>query len=268
LELRAHTAGTLHDAGRAFSKEGIQAYENTKNWLDQSVCWVIPTRGFYPAKVVDSWDTICWPMNQQRTPRLAIIGMEVGDAYNTLFKLATDREFCAKHYDPTSVDLIQRMKFILTTEEDNILPPNAVEGLFAALYTCPDCKKDINPASWTCEDGHRGYDAVSGLYFTKSMPPRPMAYGHPSEPDSFKPVSVAQAIKDGSTIEVNGIAMGCAIWRKELFAQVAYPWFETVDGGTQDLVFCKRAKEQANARFGVNAGVRVGHLDIKTGVLY
>lgn len=268
MEFRALTAGTLHDTGRAFSPEGIEAFEKTKNWLDQSVAWVIPTRGFYPAKVVDSWDTICWPMNQRRTGRLAMIGMEVGDAYNMLFRLATDREFCAMNYAPETVELIQSTKFILTTEEDNVIPPNAIEGLMASLYTCPDCEADIDPESWVCPEGHRGYDAVSGLYFTKSMPPRPMAYGSVSEPGDFKPVSVAQAIKDGSTIEVNGIAMGCAIWRKELFKRVSSPWFETVDGGTQDLVFCKKAKSEANARFGVNCSVRVGHLDVKTGVLY
>jgi hypothetical protein len=78
-------------------------------------------------------------------------------------------------------------------------------------------------------------------------------------------------------MEVNGIAMGCALWRMELFRELAAPWFVTVNdvfpekGGaqcfTQDLYFCERAR-RAGKRFAVDFRVKVGHLDTETGVVY
>lgn len=281
LEVTATVGSEVAGTGAGFRH--ADKHEATKGWLDQSITWVIPTRGFYHYRIVDSWDMLDWPMNQARTGRLTAANMEVGDAYNYLFRLCMDAEFCGKFYNPLYTKVITETKFILTTEEDNILPSNAITGLMGSLYTCPDCGKDVAARgghrdaalfeAWTCEDGHPGYDAVSGLYFTKGLPPRPMAYGDPANgPDDFTPRSVDRAIKDKATIEVNGIAMGCAIWRKPLIEKVSQPWFQTTPtdvknghgGGTQDLFFCKKAKTEAGARFGVNCGVKIGHMNYKT----
>lgn len=269
----ARVASELSEQGQAFKNPG--AYEKTRGWLDQSLTWIIATRGMYPAKVVASWDMIDWPMNQARTGRLEAIGMEVGDAYNHLFRLATDQEFCERFYIPAYSQMIVGTRFVFVTEEDNIQPPNAVTGLMAAIYECPDCGELISDyEAWNCPNGHHGYDAVSGLYYTKSIPPRPMAYGNPKNgPDDFKPQPVEDAVAQKATIEVNGIGMGCAIFRKGLFAQVSEPWFQTTPAdnatgggsGTQDLFFCRKAKEEAGARFGVNCAVKVGHVNIRTG---
>ena len=266
-------AGEMSADGMAFRNPG--AYEKTRGWLDQSLTWVVATRGMYPAKVVDSWDMIDWPMNQAKTGRLTAIGMEVGDAYNHLFKLATDYDLCVKSYVPQYARIITGTRFIFTTEEDNIQPSNVITGLMAAIYECPDCVDEIiNFEDWTCPNGHHGYDAVSGLYYTKAIPPRPMAYGNPKNgPDDFKPQPVEEAVKLKATIEVNGIGMGCSIWRKGLLKKVSEPWFKTIDndaetgsgGGTQDLYMCRKAKEEAGARFGVNCNVKVGHINIQTG---
>lgn len=273
-ELRTATAADLAERGRAF--DNLDAYEETKGWTDQTFSWVIPTAGnMVHWDVVDSWDMVDMPMNQARTGRLRAKNMEVGEAYNHLFRLSTDEEFCAKHYNTEYTALIQGTRFVWTTEHDNIQPTNAVTGLMAAIYTCPDCGREItNIEDWMCAVGHRGYDAVSGLYFTKGEPPRPMAYGNPKNgPEDFKPQPVKEAVIAKKTIEVNGIGMGSAIWRKELFRKVAYPWFETIQkdnmtgtgGGTQDLTFCKKARAETGARFGVNCAVKVGHVNLRTG---
>lgn len=272
----AHVASEVSAKGMAFRNPG--AYEKTRGWLDQSLTWVIATRGMYPCQVVDSWDMLDWPMNQARTGRLTAKGMEVADAYNHLFRMATDEKFCATFYNPQYTQLIAGTRFVFTTEEDNILPPNAVTGLMASIYACPDCALDVTDfEEWKCENGHHGYDAVSGLYYTKSVPPRPMAYGNPANgPEDFKPQPVQRAVELGATIEVNGIGMGAAIFRKGLFAKVSKPWFETVQadansgsgGGTQDLFFCRKAKAEAGARFGVNCAVKVGHINLRTGEVY
>jgi hypothetical protein len=277
LEPRVTEAGALADRGLAF--KNLDAYEDTKGWTDQSFTWVIPTAGnMIHWDVVDSWDNLDMPMNQARTGRLRSRNMEVGEAYNYLFKLAIDEGESEKIHHPEYTALIQSTRFVFTTEHDNILPTNAVTGLMAAIYTCPDCEEEITDTEkWECKNGHHGYDAVSGLYFTKGIPPRPMAYGNPKNgPDDFTPQSVKQAVIDKKTIPVNGIAMGCAVWRKELFRQVSYPWFKTIEkdnmagtgGATQDLFFCKRAAIEAGARFGVCCKVRVGHTNLKTGTQF
>lgn len=312
-------ARELADSGIAFQNPG--AYEKTQGYRDQSLTWVMPTTGWIHVDVVDSWAGIDWPMNQIHTGCLRANKMEVGEAYNFLFKLAADLEFCRSKFNDEYSEIITGTRFVWTTEQDNIIPPNAVLDLMASIYTCPDCGEPIGRklvrsishaevpieqrvtlwqrfcawlghpivtmqsqprvvtsyeedpellAKWQCAAGHRGYDAVSGLYHTKTLPPRPMAYGDPkSGPDDMTPQAVEEHVRAKTTMEVNGIGMGCAIWRKALFSEVSEPWFQTVQkesasgigGGTQDLFFCKKAKAETGARFGVHCGVRVGHVD-------
>lgn len=277
MEVLASTASERAETGEGLKH--LADYEETKGWLDQSFAWVIPTAGdMVHWDVVDSWDMVDFPMNQARTGRLRTRNMEVAEAYNFLFRLCTDKEFCLKHYNPEYTELIQGTRFVWTVEHDNVQPTNAITGLMAAIYTCPDCGATISDLNeWLCQNGHKGYDAVSGLYFTKGVPPRPMAYGDPANgPEDFRPRSVQDAVRDKKVIEVNGIGMGCAVYRKDLFRKVSEPWFSTRQGnnltgegsGTQDLVFCRKAKEEAGARFGVHCGVRVGHINLKTGVRY
>ncbi len=79
-----------------------------------------------------------------------------------------------------------------------------------------------------------------------------------------------------NVIEVNGIAMGCALWKMDLFRKMPQPWFVSVAdvvpgkgaiGFTQDLYFCKHAR-QCGKRFGVDLRVKVGHLDKASGIVY
>ena len=185
--VKTTVASDLAEQGVAF--KNLDMYEETKGWLDQSFSWGIPTVGkFIHWDVVDSWDMVDMPMNQSRTGRLRAKNMEVGEAYNFLFRLCVDEEFCRRHYGPEYSAMIQATRFVWTTEHDNVLPSNAVTGLMAAIYTCPDCGQTITDLDgWMCPMGHHGYDAVSGLYFTKTIPPRPMAYGNPKNgPDDFK----------------------------------------------------------------------------------
>jgi len=262
---KAIIAGLATAQSRSFSAKSMAQYETTKAYRDQSVAWILASRGWLPVPVVDSWDTIQWPMNQFRSGRISVTGMEVAAAYNTLFALCTNQKMILDNFGPQYAPYIKKARFIFSTEEDNIIPPFAVQQLLAAIFACPDCGREVGGKEWRCDRGHKGYDGVSGLYSVKSNPPVPMAFGHPKKPGDFKPRSVARAMKTGKVIEVNGIAMGCAIFRKDLVAKVSKPWFETTNTATQDLLFCKKAKKEADARFGVHCGVLVGHLDVNTG---
>lgn len=255
--------GQQHRKATSFTPEKIEQTDRAKFYRDQGIIWMSPTRGVVHTNVVISWLSLMWPMNQFRSPLIATEGMEVAAAYNEMVKASMSREMLRKAFAKPYADAFADAPFILTTEEDNVLPGDAVIRLLAAIHKCPDCGGEVSGSKWKCEKGHRGFDAVSGLYFVKNDPPTPQAWGTPNgkkEPD-FRPRSVKRAIEKGQTLEVNGIGMGCAIWRKDLFRRVRKPWFKTAPTFTQDLYFAKKAKKEARARFGVDCSVRVAHYD-------
>jgi len=108
-----------------------------------------------------------------------------------------------------------------------------------------------------------------------------MAYGDPAEYArtgvlDFRPRDVREALAAGQIMPVNGIAMGCALWKMSLFREIPAPWYVTLNdlvpgkgviGMTQDLSFCQRAI-QAGKRLAVDLRVKVGHLDIGSGTVY
>lgn len=199
-------------------------------------------------EVIQSWRNLIAPMNQKRA-MFDCVGHEVGHAYNDLIKNILA--------DPN----LSKWRYILTLEDDNLPPPDAHIRL---LESIEETKAD----------------AVSGIYFTKGDIAMPQAYGDPRRFAEtgvldFAPIDVTGFLQRGSVVEVNGIAMGCALWRMDLFRQIEPPWFVTVsdivDGGcksyTQDLNFCEKAR-RAGKHFFVDFRVRVGHLDVNTGVIY
>jgi len=218
-------------------------------YKDASTVVIVPTRGTVHYKVISAWQGLISPMNQKRA-FLFVSGDEVGKAYNHLL------EKVLAHPE------LGKWKYVLTLEDDNLPPPDAHIRLLETL------------------DAHPQIDAVSGIYFTKGELNMPMAYGNPERYRrtgvlDFTPLDIREALRAGQVMEVNGIAMGCALWRMDLFRQISAPWFVTVadmvngapQGFTQDLYFCKRAKE-AGKNFAVDMRVKVGHLDINTGIVY
>ena len=200
-------------------------------------------------RFLESVQNMIAPMNQKRA-FFYTTGHEVGKAYNDLIEQVLANAELAK------------WKYILTIEDDNIVPPDAHIRLLESIE-------------------QTGFDAMSGIYFTKGDIGMPMAYGDPEEYRKtgvleFRPRDIRAALRNGNIMEVNGIAMGCAIWKMDLFKAIPKPWFVTVadvipEKGvqcfTQDLNFCEKARK-AGKKFGVDFRVRVGHLDINTGTIY
>jgi hypothetical protein len=200
-------------------------------------------------KVVAAWQGLLPLMNQKRAILFAT-GHEVGVAYESLLaNVLANSE-------------LSKWKYVLTLEDDNLPPPDAHVRL-------------IETIEWG------GYDAVSGIYFTKGPYNMPMAYGDPAEYArtgvlDFRPRDVRTALDRGHVMQVNGIAMGCALWRMDLFRSMPPPWFVTVNDVipekgavcfTQDLAACERFA-RAGKRFAVDMRVRVGHLDVNDGTVY
>lgn len=218
-------------------------------YRDQSTIVIMPSRvPMIHFRVAASLYGMMGPMNQKRAIILCI-GDEVGVAYN---RMIADILANPEH---------KQWKYIMTVESDNLPPPDAHKRLL----------ETIESGMW---------DAVSGLYFTKGEVNMPMAYGDPKAFEEtgvldFTPRDVVHALSAGEVMPVNGIAMGCALWRMDLFRSVPPPWFVTVsevaDGRamafTQDLYFCQTARKLGH-RFAVDCRVRVGHMDLVTEEIY
>jgi len=235
----------------AMSGLGFERVETIpgSTYKDSSTVVLIPTRGMIHHRIVSSWQSLIAPMNQKRA-MLFCAGDEVGKAYDRMVQNVLDNPELSK------------WKYILTLEDDNIPPPDAHVRLLESI-----------------EAG--GFDAVSGIYFTKGEINMPMAYGDPDVYRrtgvlDFKPLDIRTALSKGNVLEVNGIAMGCALWRVDMFRKISPPWFVTLSDFipnkgiaimTQDLSFCDKAK-RAGKTFAVDMRVKVGHMDTSTGIVY
>ncbi len=209
------------------------------SYRDLSTIMIVPTRGLIPAKVVQSMLGLASPMNQKFL-RIFVEKMEVGEAYNHAIQLILDNPELSK------------WKYVLTVEEDNLVPPDGLLKLY----------ENINK-----------FDAVSGLYFVKGENGAAMIYGSVNEyPANFIP----QLPVPDQVVECNGIGMGFALFKLEMFKKIPKPWFKTLQeytpgegmkAATQDLFFCQNAKK-LGFRFAVDCKVRVGHYDFASDIIY
>jgi hypothetical protein len=183
---------------------------------------------------------------------MVVPNREVGDAYNVAIEtiLATPA--------------LRDFKYILTLESDNIIPfiPNS-QGPLMMLY----------------ETMEKGYDAVGGLYWTKGTPSAPLIYGDPKakKTDSEGYFKVRHDWKIGSIVECNGMGMGFTLFKLDIFkdTRLRKPWFVTKQEHgekgpvvfTQDLWFFQDMR-QYGYRCAVDTRCRLGHLDLRTGILY
>lgn len=227
--------------GRHNASDYVRRLEKQKSYRDLSTICIVPTRGTVHARVVQNWMGMMSPMNQKFT-RMFMIGMEVGAAYNAAI------EGILAHPE------LSNWKYILTLEEDNMVPPDALLKLYESI-----------------DD----YGAVGGLYWTKGEAGQPMCYGDPKVvPLSFTP----QIPLPDALTECNGLGMGCTLFKIELFrdSKIEKPWFKTeqsyvpgvgVSCYTQDLWFFQKAKK-AGWKFACDARVKVGHFDVNTGIVW
>jgi hypothetical protein len=219
----------------------VDRLEKAKSYQDLSTIIICPTRGQIPARVVQSWMGLMRPMNQKVIGPLFAIGMEVGQAYTSMFEMILNNP-----------DLSQ-WKYILTIEEDNMPPADGLLKLYESMDK---------------------YDVVQGLYWTKGEGGQPMIYGSPGVmPKNFTP---QKPIPD-TVMECNGLGMGFNLFKIDIFKNkdLAKPWFKTVQevvqGGarayTQDLYFFENAAK-CGFRFACDCRVKVGHFDYTNDIVW
>jgi hypothetical protein len=220
-------------------QHSINRLHKSGTYKDTSTICIIPTRGQIAAKVVQNWWSLMSPMNG-KFMRIFMIGMEVGHAYSTAIEQVLANPELSK------------WKYILTLEEDNIIPPDGLLKLIESIEGGVDGNK---------------YSAMGSLYWTKGYGGQPMIYGNPNEmPRNFIP----QLPVVNSIVPCNGLGMGFTLFRLNMFKneKIIRPLFETIQvynpgGGstcTQDLNFFNKACE-LNFKFACDCRVMVGHYD-------
>lgn len=213
------------------------------SFKDCSMVVLVPSRtAMLHVRFVEAYNAIQWIMNGKRAA-FFITGDEVGRAYSDQIKLILEH--------PELKD----WKYILTIEDDMLVPPDCVYKLCESIEMGP-------------------FDGVGAMYHTKSNDiPMPMAYGSPEEYArtghlDFRPRDVVAAMKAGNVVmEVNGVANGCTLFRMDSFRKVPGPWFETSPNATQDLAWCGKAR-RAGMRFACDLRVRCGHANWQTGEVF
>ena len=206
-------------------------------YKDCSTAIFTPTRGMMHVKVSESHRNLIRPMNQSVAP-FPIIGHEVGQAYEQMVDIVRANE------------QLKKWKYVLTLEDDNIPPPDALLKLI----------EDINGGPWA---------AVGALYWTKGEGGQPMCYGKPNEmPKNFIP----WLPDPNSVAECNGLGMGCTLFKMSMLQDTRFerPMFKTLQEYipgqgtrmfTQDLLFFQNAAK-LGYRFACSTRVLVGHFDV------
>jgi hypothetical protein len=215
--------------------KAIERIDKSKMYEDLSTIIICPTRGMFPTRIVQSWMKLQRPMNQLVAGPIFAESMKVDAAYNGLI------EYILKS------DYLNKFKYILTIEEDN-MPPS--DGLLR-LYENMD-----------------KYDVVGGLYWGKGKEGFPMIFGNPEDgPMDVKP----QKPIAGELQECNAMGMGFNLFKLDMFREMEGPWFKTLEGSdeygidqkvTQDIYFYRKASEKGY-KFACDNRVLVGHYDHK-----
>jgi hypothetical protein len=121
-------------------------------------------------------------------------------------------------------------------------------------------------------------DIVAGVYCSKSSPPEPLIY------TEFGIGPYWDWALGDLLFNIKALHSGMTLVKLSLFDRLPYssdnPWYKTtcefkISGdcftkhrGTEDLYFCRRAVEEANAKILVDTSVLCGHIDHSTGMIY
>ena len=214
-------------------------------WKRQRVVVVLPTAEAVPTVCAMAFWNLTFPPNQQAY-RMAAVGCEVGEAYS----MAVDQILAHPE--------LSTWEYLLTLEHDNTPPQDGLLKLIARM------------------DAHPEFACIGGLYWTKGEAGVPQIWGDPRDPvPNFRPQAPPpdDAPYEAKLVECCGTGMGFNLWRLSMFKDPALrrPWFKTIAGaegvGTQDL-YAWTDFRKAGYRCAIDCDVKVGHLDMATGIIW
>jgi len=200
----------------------------------------IPTLGMVPIHFVVAFARLQMPVNC-RTQSLVITKTEVGEARNY------SAEFV--------LNMKPRPDYLLFVGDDMLPPWDAVIKLFQEMRT----------DKW---------DVLAGLYYIKQEElPIPIIW-RKDVPMWLEPYV---HYTPGEVVPVDVVGMDMTMIKPSVFEKVSFPWFrtgptlapdgKTVVSHTEDTFFCDKVRE-AKLKIGCHTGIRVGHYDVRTGMVF
>lgn len=228
--------------------------ENIQLGSHQRCCIMmgIPTLGMVPIEFVVGFSRMQTPINGQ-VFQYTVKGFEVGVA----------RNMCVEYIMKMEPKDRPRWLFFLG---DDMIPP--WDG-FVKLF------EEAEQNNWDC---------LTGMYYWKGEPPTPLIWRN----DKIGRLLPGRDFTAGEAIHVDLTGLDFTLIRVSLLERMEPPWFKTgpslrshIPGDitkytkthesiithTEDVWFYGKARE-LKAKIGVHSGVRVAHLDVKTGCIY
>lgn len=211
----------------------------------------IPTLGMVPIEFVVGFGRLQMPINGQVFQHI-VRGFEVGDARNR----------CVK--DLLAMPKKDRPKWLFFYGDDMV---PAYDG-FVKLYE---------------EASRNNWDCLTGFYYWKGEPPTPLTW----RDNHIGRLIAGKDFNVGEVIEVDMTGLDFTLIRTSLLEEMEPPYFKTgpslrkdipkaietyinnesVVQHTEDVWFYGKAKK-LGAKVGVHTGVRVGHFDHRSGLMY
>lgn len=215
------------------------------------IMMAIPTLGMVPIEFMFAAMRLQMPINGQVFQHI-VKGMEVGEARNK----AVEAIMMMKKDD--------RPKYLFFMGDDMIPEWDA----FVRVYEAMEEEK---------------WDVLTGLYFWKGEPPTPLVW----RADHVGRMIPGKDFIVGERVWVDLTGLDFTLIRVSLLEAMTGPWFKTgpslraeipeqlepyivqqsVVTHTEDAWFCAKARK-LKAKMGVHTGVRVSHMDIKSGAVY
>lgn len=198
----------------------------------------VPSLGMVPIEFVVAFARLQMPINGSCQAVWAK-GMEVGVARNYIAEQAI-----TMNSDP---------KFLFFLGDDMIPPWNGLISLH----------EEMELGKW---------DVLSGLYYMKSEPPTPIVWRN----DRIGKMIPGIHFKVGEVVWCDVTGLDFTLIRMDVFKKIKPPYFKTgptlnaagaIIYHTEDVWFLDKCKE-AGLRVGVHTGIRVAHLDVKSGMIY
>ena len=158
------------------------------------------------------------------------------------------------------------VKNTLVNVARNVIAKNAVQaGFDRIMWFDSDMKFSPDTLMKLTEDMNQGLELVSGLYFTRKPPLKPVIYSELAWEREKDGVNVRAANYNNypeGIAEIAGCGFGCVLTSVDLIRRVGDKFglpFSPLEGLGEDLSFCWRVI-QIGARMHVDTRVKCGHI--------
>src|SRR6266540_1786297 len=146
-----------------------------------------------------------------------------------------------------------KAKYMFFWDEDVLIPAHALREL---MYIA---------------ENHPKVGVIGGIYCLKSERPEPLVFkGNGNGP--------CWDWKVGEVFECTAIGMGCTLIRTDIFKDIEFPWFRSVDDlspyldnipsgevWTEDLYFCRKVHDTKKWKIVAHGQLLCPHIDVRTG---